>query len=77
MKKVTVQLSEIAAKQFAEVQYSLDFGDGVPTQSQVINHMLEEVYLFEQLAGEDITSYLSTGWPEEYNALVKRYGLNK
>ena len=59
-KKITVTLSEDAYEYFCEVAYSLDKGDGkVATQSQIINHCLLELKVFEALAGESVTGWLS------------------
>lgn len=64
MKRITVTLSDKAEKYFNEVAYSLDYGDGkVATQSQVISHCLEELALFEENAGQDVTGYLEEYYP--------------
>lgn len=65
-KKITVTLSDEAEKYFNEVAYSLDKGDGkVATQSEVINHCLTELALFEENAGQDVT-----GWLKEYYPFI-------
>ena len=59
MKKITVTLSDKAEKYFNDVAYSLDNGDGkVATQSEVISHCLEELQMFEEASGQDVTGYL-------------------
>ena len=58
MKKITVTLSDEAEKYFNEVQYSLDNGEKVATQSEVINHCLIELAKFEEYAGQDVTGYI-------------------
>ena len=58
-KKITITLTDEAEAYFNEVAYSLDNGDGkVATQSQVINHCLMELSLFEKLSGTDVTGYM-------------------
>lgn len=72
MKKITVTLSDKAEKYFNEVQYSLDYGDGkIATQSQVINHCLKELALFEEFSGTDVTGYIR----EQYPHLVEEFKL--
>ncbi len=59
MKKITITLSEKAEKYFNEVSYSLDDGSGKPaTNSDVINHCLEELYDFEKMTEMQVTEYL-------------------
>lgn len=63
-KKITITLSKKAEEYFNQIDYSLDYGDGkIVTQSQVINHCLEELALFEEHAGQSLTGYLKEGWP--------------
>lgn len=65
MKRITITLSDKAEEYFNDVIYSLDNGDGkVATHSQVINHCLEELALFEENAGQDLTGYLREYWPQ-------------
>lgn len=59
MKRLTIILSDKAEKYFNEVAYSLDYGDGkVATQSQVINHCMEELADFEEQIDQDVTGFL-------------------
>lgn len=59
MKTIRVTLSEKAEAYFNEVAYSLDFGDGKRlTNSQIINHCLEELADFEVTEGQPVTGYL-------------------
>lgn len=75
-KKITVTLSEDAYEYFCEVAYSLDYANGkVPTQSQIINHCLLELAVFEKMAGNSVTGYLSEGWPEEYQQEISKITL--
>lgn len=70
MKKLTVKLSPEAEKYFNDVAYSLDYGDGKgATNSQVINHCLEELALFEKHAGQSVTGYLKEGWPHLFEPI--------
>lgn len=65
-KKITVVLSDKAAKYFNEVQYGLPKPNGEPgvaTNSEVINYCLESLALFEENSGQDIIDYLKEGWP--------------
>lgn len=72
-KKITVTLSEHAYEYFCEVAYSLDKGDGkVATQSEIINHCLLELAVFEKMAGNSVTGYLSEGWPEDYKNEISK-----
>ena len=71
-KKITVTLSEKAGKYFNEVAYSLDYGDGkVVTKSQVINHCLEELAMFEEFAGESVTGWLKENYPHLFKTPTK------
>ncbi len=75
-KKITITLSDDAYEYFCEVAYSLDKGDGkVATQSQIINHCLLELAIFEKLAGQSVTGYLSEGWPEAYQEEISKITL--
>lgn len=59
MKRLTIILSDKAEKYFNEVAYSLDYGDGkVATQSQVINHCMEELADFEEQIDQDVMGFL-------------------
>lgn len=72
-KKITITISDEAYEHFCEVAYSLDNGDGkVVTHSQIINHCLLELFLFEKMAGQSVTGYLSEGWPEAYKAEIEK-----
>ncbi len=56
--------------------YSLDKGDGkVATQSQIINHCLLELAVFEKLAGQSVTGYLAERWPEDYQKEISKITL--
>lgn len=65
MSKKTIILSKEAEEYFNEVAYSLDYGDGkVASNSQIINHCLEELALFEKYTNESVTGYLANKWPD-------------
>lgn len=66
-KKLSVALSEKAEKYYNEVAYSLEGKKGVATQAEVVNHCLEELSLFEELAGQSVTDYLQEGWPHLFD----------
>lgn len=58
-KKITITLTDEAEEYFNEVQHSLDDGNGkVATQSQVINHCLMELSVFEVMTETDVTGYI-------------------
>jgi hypothetical protein len=64
-KKITITLSDAAEQYFNEVAASLDYGDGkVVNQSQVVNHCLEELALFEKTVDTSVTDWLKTNHPE-------------
>jgi hypothetical protein len=64
MKKIAVTLDGEAEQYFYEVAYSLDTDDGkLATHSDIINHCLAELGLFERIAGQSLTDYLEEGWP--------------
>jgi hypothetical protein len=70
MKKITVNLTGKAEQYFANVQYSLDLGEGVCTHSQVINHILQECALFEEFTDDQLTNWLSENYPDKYKAFL-------
>ena len=60
-------LSEKAETYFNDVAYSLDYGDGkVATHSQVINHCLGELALFEKASGDQVTGWIKEFYPEVF-----------
>lgn len=60
MKRITVKLEGKAEKYFHEVAYSLDTPDGeLATHSEIINHCLTELAMFEDKMGESISDYFS------------------
>jgi len=65
-KTLEVHLTGNALMQFAEVQYSLHVGDEPATDSQVINHCLEEMYDFENVAGMAISDFIRINYPDYY-----------
>lgn len=66
-KKITVELDAVAEQYFADVKYSLDYGDGKSvTNSQVINHCLGELAAFEKITDDQLTNWLSTEYPKLY-----------
>lgn len=69
-KKITVTLSDAAERYFNEVAGTLDFGNGVPTQSQVISHCLEELKIFEQLNDDSLTSFMVGHFGEDYHKAI-------
>jgi hypothetical protein len=74
-KRITVTLSDKAEKYFNEVAYSLDDGSGkVATYSDVLNHCLEELAVWEVLSdgNEDLTSFMSSMWPDDYQKAIKK-----
>lgn len=58
MKKITITLSDAAEKYFNEVKYSLDINGNIPTDSEVINHCLENLSDFEQHEDRSVVDYL-------------------
>lgn len=59
-KKITVTLSDKAAKYFAEVQYGLEGkGGGIATNSEVINESLETLFDFEKITDNQLRNWLS------------------
>jgi hypothetical protein len=70
--QITVILDKNAAKYFADVHYSLDKGDdSETTESDVINHCLQELMLFEQFTDDQLTNWLFTNYPEKYSEFIK------
>lgn len=69
-KKITVTLSDKAAQYLAEVQYSLDKGNGVCSQSECISHSLEELAAFEKITDDQVTNWLQTNHPTQYNEFL-------
>jgi hypothetical protein len=69
--KITVTLNPEQEKYFKDVKYSLE-GESVPsTNSDVINHCLLELLLFEKLNGDCLTTYLTDGWNDEYQKAIR------
>lgn len=65
--KITVTLNDFAAKYFAEVHYSLESPKGgSPTKSDVINHCLQELSLFEKFTDDQLSNWLQTNYPDKY-----------
>jgi hypothetical protein len=69
-KKITVTLSATAEKQFAELDYSLDLPHKKTTQSDIVNHCMEECRAFEEITGEQITAWLAEHYAGSYKAWV-------
>lgn len=72
-KKITVTLSDKAAKYLDEIMGTLDFeGEVTVTQSIAISHALEELAMFEEcLAGETVTGWAYNNYGDaatEFNA---------
>jgi hypothetical protein len=76
-KKVTVTFSPVAEKQFNEVNYSLDLPHKATTQSDVVNHCMEECLAFEEIIGDQITNYLMTNFPEKYKEWIKKHNIKQ
>jgi hypothetical protein len=71
-KKIIITLNDRAAQYFAEVQYSLDKGDGkTTTKSDVINHCLEELSLFENFTDDQLTNWLMENYSAKYEKFLE------
>lgn len=69
--KYTVTLNEAQDKYFAEVKYSLEMPDKETSNSDVINHCLFELKLFEKFTGDQMTNWLAENYPDEYEKALK------
>lgn len=69
MKKITITLNPEQEKFFNELKYSLM--DINANNSDVINHVLMEVMLFEELMDDQITNYLDTNFNEKYQKAIR------
>jgi hypothetical protein len=70
-KKITVTLSDNAERQFNELEYSLDLPHKRTSQSDIVNHCMEECLAFEEITDDQITNYLATNFPEKYTQWLK------
>lgn len=77
MRKITASLTGEAEQYFAEVQYSLEGKKGSATQSEVIQHCLTELSLFEKFAGDQLTNWLSENYPKQYDKFLQDNKLGK
>jgi hypothetical protein len=72
-KKMTVILDDVSEKHFAEVSYSLDLPHkSAASQSDVVNHCLQECKAFEDITGDQITNFLLTKYPKKYKAWIAK-----
>lgn len=71
-KKITVNLSATAERQFIEIDYSLDLPDKRTTHSDIVNHCMEECRAFEEITGDQITSWLHDNYPDAYKEWVNK-----
>lgn len=76
-KKITVTLSDLAEKQFIEVNYSLDLPHKTASQSDVVSHCLEECLAFEEITGDQITNFIMTKYPKKYKAWIKKHNIKQ
>ena len=66
-KELNAYLSPIAAKQLANVVYSLDYGEGESTTEQdAINHIIEEHAMYEEIMEDQLTRWLMDEYPKKY-----------
>lgn len=69
-----ITLTEGATFLFHEVAYSLhseQSEDGLASDEEVVNHILEEVNAFERIMGYSITEWLTTNHPNDYDEYLK------
>lgn len=72
-KKITTSLSAIAESHFYELAYSLDLPHKKTSQSDIVNHCIEECQAFEEITGDQITNYLSTNFPDKYKEYINKH----
>lgn len=52
---------------FNNLAYELDFANGkLPNDSEIVNHCLQELRLFEEFAGQSVTDYIKENYPEAF-----------
>jgi hypothetical protein len=84
MKEVAIVLSGKALEMYNEILYSLESttgkgghanitedAQGCCTPDEAIEHALLELALFEEIAGESVTAWAATKYPEEFKAFQK------
>jgi hypothetical protein len=70
-KIITVKLEGKGYEQYVNVAYSLDLGKGKCTNSEIINHCLTELALFEEFTDDQLTNWLESNYPEKYAEFLK------
>lgn len=76
-KKLTVILDNLAQKQFEQVYFSLDLPDKSASQSDAVSHCLTECLAFEEITGDQITSYLMDKYPKKYKQWIKKHNIKQ
>lgn len=57
---------------FNNLAYELDFANGkLPNDSEIINHCLQELRLFEELGGQSVTDYIKENYPDVFGKFKK------
>lgn len=76
-KQITVRLSEVAEKHFNEVYFTLDLPNKSASQSDAVNHCLEECLMFEEIMEDQITNFIMTNYPEKYDAWIIKHNIKQ
>lgn len=66
--KITVTLNPEQEKFFHELKYGLM--DIAANNSDVINHALMELLIFERMSGDQVTNYCVTHYKEDYDKII-------
>lgn len=72
MKKITVTLDKVSTDLLQILQYDLDLPRKATTsQSDIVNHVFNEVKMFEDIVGDQITNWLDDNYKEAFDKWLK------